>query len=209
MQDYSRSPSSASALDGQLATSKTIEVFLGVLPDFHTVPHVAGNAKETVDVLKEILGEVEPRSAVVAGLPTPARMLVESALKGVNHKFVEDLKSADAVGIISKADIGITWAQYGAARQGCIIEIAYDDAIKLASSLPRVHVALLSSKDLLPDLSTAISKVGQLLREDSGGRGKPVVTIISGPSKTADIEMRLVYGVHGPHALHVIVLDWL
>ncbi len=180
-----------------------------MLREFHTVPHLAGDAKTTVDILKEILGEADPKSVVAAGLPTAARMLVETALKGVRHSFVEDLKASEAVNVISKADVGVTWASYGAARQGCIIEVAYDDAIKLASSLPRVHVALLSSRDVLTELPLAVAKVAALLRDEGHGTKKPVISIISGPSKTADIEMRLVYGVHGPHALHVVVLDWL
>ncbi len=192
-----------------MAQPNSIDAFLGALRDLNSVPHLAGNARETVEALREILAESEPRFVVVAGLPTPAKMLVESALKGVNHRFVEDLKTWEAVGVISKADVGITWAQYGAAEQGCIVELAYDDAIKLASSLPRVHVALLSSKDLLADLPTVLTRVGELLRDDSRGQRKPVVSIISGPSKTADIELSLVYGVHGPHAFHVVLLDWL
>lgn len=185
-----------------------MDVFFKVLREFHSVPHIAGDAKETVDTLKTILGEVQPRSAVAAGLPTPAKMLVESSLKGINHTFVEEVKATEALAVISKADVGITWAEYGVARKGCIVEVAYDDAVKLASSLPRVHVALLSSRNLLPDMPEAVSRVAGILREEST-RGKPVVSIISGPSKTADIEMRLVYGVHGPHEVHVVLLDWL
>src|SRR5208283_1554780 len=158
MQDYSRSASSAVAMGGQAPQPNSIGMFLSALRELNGVPHLAVSAKETVEVLREILSESEPRSVVVAGLPTPAKMLVESALKGVNHRFVEDLKPSEAVGIISKADVGITWAQYGAAGQGCIVEVAYDDAIKLASSLPRVHVAMLSSKDLLADLPTALAR---------------------------------------------------
>jgi len=209
MQDYSRSAASTDAGGGQVAQPNSIDTFLGALRDLNSVPHLAGSAKETVEALREILAESEPRFVVVAGLPTPAKMLVESALKGVNHRFVEELKPSEAVGIISKADVGITWAQYGAARQGCIVEVAYDDAIKLASSLPRVHVALLSSKDLLADLPTVLTRIGELLRDDSREQRKPVVSIISGPSKTADIELTIVYGVHGPHAFQVVLLDWL
>ncbi|MDA4122843.1 MAG: lactate utilization protein [Thaumarchaeota archaeon] len=206
MQDYTRAPL-APEQGSPAATPKVIEEFFRVLREFHTVTHLAGDAKTTVDILKGILSEAEPKSVVAAGLPTAAKMLVETALKGVKHSFVEDLKASEAVGVISKADVGVTWASYGAARQGCIIEVAYDDAIKLASSLPRVHVALLSSRDVLPELPLAVAKVAALLRDE--GAKKPVISIISGPSKTADIEMRLVYGVHGPHALHVVVLDWL
>jgi len=190
---------------GQLSTGQR-DVFFDALRGLHTEPHLASDAKQTVDVLKTIISNSDAKSVVAAGLPSAAKLLVESGLKGVKHSFVEELKPEDAVGVISKADVGITWAQFAAARNGALVEVVYDDAVKLASSLPRVHVALLSSKTLLPDLDAVIGRVGELLR--SGGR-PPVVSVISGPSKTADIELRLIYGVHGPHTLHVLLLDWI
>ncbi len=190
---------------GQLSVNQN-ETFFTALRSFHTEPHLVSDAKETVDALRQVISAADARSVVAAGLPAPAKLLVESALKGVKHTFVEDLKPAETIETISKADVGVTWVQYGAAKNGALVEIAYDDAVKLASCLPRLHIALLSSNSLLPDLDAAIAKIGDLLRAE--GR-KPVISIISGPSKTADIELRLIYGVHGPHALHVLMLDWI
>lgn len=191
-----------------LLSSSQNESFFAALRSFHTEPHLASDAKETVETIRQIVAASDAKHAVAAGLPTPARLLVESALKGVKYTFVEELKANEAVGVISKADVGITWIQFAAAKSGALVEIAYDDAIKLASCLPRVHIALLSSRSVLPDLESAIMKIGGILKSDPD-RGKPVVSIISGPSKTADIELRLIYGVHGPHALHVVLLDWI
>ena len=61
MQDYSHSAPPNAGSGGGVPVPKTIEVFLSVLPGFNTVPHLAGNAKETVDILKESPGEVEPK----------------------------------------------------------------------------------------------------------------------------------------------------
>jgi L-lactate dehydrogenase complex protein LldG len=191
---------------GQLSESEN-DTFFQALRGLHTEAYLASDAKQTVDALKRIIVESDVKSVVGAGLPAPARLLVESALKGVKHSFVEDVKAAEAVEIISKADVGITWAHYAAARNGALVEVVYDDSVKLASCLPRVNVALLSSKTLLRDLDAVMAKVGEILR--SNEKRKPVISIISGPSKTADIELRLIYGVHGPHALHVILLDWI
>jgi len=190
---------------GQLSAVQN-EAFFTALRSYHSEPHLASDAKTTVETLKEIVEAADAKSVIAAGLPTAAKLLVESALKGVKHSFVEDLKPADAVPVISRADVGITWVQFAAAKSGALVEVAYDDAVKLSSCLPRVHVALLSSRTLLPDLDAAIGKIGELLKQNGK---KPVVSIISGPSKTADIELRLIYGVHGPHALHVIMLDWV
>lgn len=191
---------------GQVTADQT-EVFFKALRGFHGEPHLASDAKQTVDTLKQVLDASGARSAMAAGLPAPARLLVESALKGVRHSFAEDLNAKDAIEAISGAEIGITWAQYGAARDGALVEVVYDDAIKLASCLPRVHIAMLSSGTLLPDLGAAVATIAALLKQET--RRKPVISIISGPSKTADIELRLIYGVHGPHTLHVLLLDWI
>jgi L-lactate dehydrogenase complex protein LldG len=191
---------------GQLSSSQN-ELFFAALRGLHTEPHLVSDAKQTVDTLKEIIDASQVKSAVAAGLPAPAKLLVESALKGVKHSFVEDLKPTEAVETISKAEIGITWVSFAAAANGALVEVVYDDAVKLSSCLPRVHVAMVSSRTLLPDLDSAIARIGETLKAANGR--KPVVSIISGPSKTADIELRLIYGVHGPHTLHVILMDWI
>lgn len=201
---------------GLLPATDQRDVFFTALRGLHTEPHLASDAKQTVNILKEIMEASNTKFAVTAGLPSAPRLLVESALKGVKHATVEELSPGETVETISKADLGITWIQFAAARSGALVEVAYDDAIKLASCLPRVHIALLSSRTLLPDLDAAIMRIGGLLKSSSSSddenvqkRKKPVVSIISGPSKTADIELRLIYGVHGPHALHVVMLDWV
>jgi L-lactate dehydrogenase complex protein LldG len=193
-------------VDLTTALSST-DVFAAALRGLHTVPYVCNDAKSTVDVLRTIVGESDAKVVVAGGLPNPAQMLVEAGLRGTRHYFVEGLKPSEAVGIVSKADVGISWARYGAARHGALVEVASDDIVKLVSSLPRVSVFLLSTQNLLPDLSAAMAKVGEIIR--SAGDNKPVISIVSGPSKTADIELRLLYGVHGPHELHVLLLDWI
>ena len=67
-----------------------------------------------------------------------------------------------------------------------------------ASLLPDVHLAILKEEDILPDLTHALSL--EEIREASS------TVIISGPSRTADIEMTLTIGVHGPGQLYVFCL---
>ena len=190
-----------------LPTTGEVARFFAALRNLHTSPYLASDAKATVDAVRTIVGRSDARSVVAGGLALPARMLVESALKGTKHRFVEDLAPGEAVATIAKADVGISWARHAVAAEGALVEVAYDDSVKLVSALPRVSVFLASERDLLPDLSSALAQVAQTLR--ASGEKKPVVSFISGPSKTADIELRLLYGVHGPHELHVILLDWM
>ena len=109
--------------------------------------------------------------------------------------------------MLAAADAGVTWAVNGVALEGAMLEVVYDDSAKLASSLPIIHVALLESSSILRDLAEALPWSGSWSRTSPGSR-KPIVSFISGPSKTGDIEMRLLYGVHGPHTVHAIILDW-
>lgn len=183
------------------------ESFLAALRGLHAEGYAVGDAKSTVDTLRTILGLADCNLAVAGGLPPPARLLVEAGLKGYRHSFVEDLKPGEALPVISKADVGISWARYGASRDGAVVEVVYDEAVKLVSALPRISVFLLSTTNLSPDLFSVFGLVADLLRSSSGA--KPAITVISGPSKTADIELKLLYGVHGPHELHVLLLEWI
>jgi L-lactate dehydrogenase complex protein LldG len=69
----------------------------------------------------------------------------------------------------------------------------------ISSLLPEVHIAILRSSDIHESLSQVLR-----LREV---RSAASVVLISGPSRTADIEMTLTIGVHGPKELYVLCLD--
>jgi L-lactate dehydrogenase complex protein LldG len=68
-----------------------------------------------------------------------------------------------------------------------------------ASLLPEVHVAILKASTLVPSLPDALKRP-EVLKAAAG-------VIISGPSRTADIEMTLTIGVHGPGELIVFLID--
>jgi L-lactate dehydrogenase complex protein LldG len=65
--------------------------------------------------------------------------------------------------------------------------------------LPEIHIALVNEEDILTQLS-------QVLQLDEIKQA-PAAVLISGPSRTADIEMTLTIGVHGPGELYVICMD--
>jgi L-lactate dehydrogenase complex protein LldG len=69
---------------------------------------------------------------------------------------------------------------------------------RLASILPPLHVAIVSERRLRPSLAALLREEPRLLDEGSN------VVVVAGPSRTADIEMTLTHGVHGPKHLHVI-----
>lgn len=96
------------------------------------------------------------------------------------------------------ADAGVTAAQWAIAETGTLVLVHDDERHRLASLLPPVHLCLLPAARILADQ-------GELLRT-LGAPLPPAVTFVTGPSRTADIELQLVVGVHGPKELHVVVV---
>jgi L-lactate dehydrogenase complex protein LldG len=194
----------------EVPAGAVLQRFLSSLKDLHVEAHLVKNEAETREALREILSKAGARSVVIAGIPARYAGAVRTAVAGLKADFVEDLQGKppkEAVGILANADAGVTWAVNGVALEGAMLEVVYDDSAKLASSLPIVHVAMLESSSVLHDLAEAMPVVGGIVRGASPAK-KPIISFISGPSKTGDIEMRLLYGVHGPHTVHAVVLDW-
>ena len=113
------------------------------------------------------------------------------------------LEESDGLDIIKEADIGVTTADFGVAETGCLVEVAHTDSTKLLSSLTRVNVVLLRTKNVLGKFQ----ELAPILRKILSNKDLPTVTLISGPSRTSDIEMKSVLGVHGPHEVHAILVD--
>jgi L-lactate dehydrogenase complex protein LldG len=111
---------------------------------------------------------------------------------------------------ITKADIsvqyeadenikaGITGALAGIAETGTLAVQSGDGQPLTASLLPEIHIAVLRASDIWENLEQ-IFKTHKV-------ENYPSLVLISGPSRTADIEMTLTIGVHGPGELHVFVV---
>lgn len=89
-------------------------------------------------------------------------------------------------------------ALYGVAETGTIVHQVRTGAGRLLSVLPPVHIAFLSEAGLLMNHAELFTRL-------SPGDEGSALTLITGPSRTADIEKTLVIGVHGPHKWHVIL----
>jgi L-lactate dehydrogenase complex protein LldG len=99
--------------------------------------------------------------------------------------------------------IGITCAQWGIAETGTLVLESAQERHRLISLLPPVHVALLPARALLGTLGEALAAV----RASTGPPASRTITFVTGPSRTADIELTLVVGVHGPRELQVLLHD--
>jgi L-lactate dehydrogenase complex protein LldG len=126
-------------------------------------------------------------------LPTDIPTLVATARELLRDKFI-------------RADVGISSANVVSADTGTLFLIENEGNIRLATSAPPVHIALVGMEKLVPTLEDAF-KVSEVTWRYANYAIPSYVSLISGPSKTGDIEKVTTYGAHGPRELHVIFLD--
>lgn len=93
---------------------------------------------------------------------------------------------------------GVSVARYGLAESGSVVLAAAPDEPRANSLLPDVHVSLLREDLILPGLPELFAALS--------GRLPSALAIVSGPSKSADIEQLLAVGVHGPKEEHIVLL---
>ncbi len=99
----------------------------------------------------------------------------------------------------ANAQAGLSGADAAIAESGSLLLASAAGRPLTASLLPWAHLAILREADILPALPQALAHPAL--------RGSASAALISGPSRTADIEMTLTIGVHGPGYLHVFCLS--
>jgi len=101
--------------------------------------------------------------------------------------------------------IGVTGVDAALAATGSFIVSSGAGKFRTTSLLPDIHIALVDSKQLLPDLETWVA--AQKEADFAAFNQSSNTVIISGPSKTADIAQELIKGAHGPRRVHIILID--
>ena len=141
--------------------------------------------EDVARLFSEITGEELP--------PDDIERLVATARKLLREKFFQ-------------ADIGMSGANVVAADTGTLFLIENEGNINLATGAPPVYIALVGMEKLVPTLGDAY-KVAEVTWRYANYTVPSYVSMISGPSKTGDIEKMITYGAHGPREFHVIFLD--
>jgi L-lactate dehydrogenase complex protein LldG len=93
---------------------------------------------------------------------------------------------------------GVSTALWGLADTGSVVLASSSEEPRARSLLPEVHVTLLREDRILPGLDELFAALGDDLPS--------ALAIVTGPSRSADIEQKLVVGVHGPGEVHVVLL---
>jgi L-lactate utilization protein LutC len=122
---------------------------------------------------------------------------------GILVQGMDDLSPSSCREPFFTADVGITGVDYLVAETGSVALLCWPGEPRALSLLPPVHIAVAERWQLVPDLFDLFAALPV-----EGGRPRlpSCLSLITGPSKTGDIELRLVTGVHGPGEIHVVLL---
>jgi L-lactate dehydrogenase complex protein LldG len=174
---------------------------------------VAKNIEQVHECLSSILKERGIKEAGLWDSGLILSMKIEDLLKHLGIKNVwksakgppgQQMKAYSKE--MGKAEVGITGADYGLADTGTLVLRSVSGQDRGSSLLPPIHITLLERSRILPGTDELMSILTKDIKNE--GRMKSCITLITGPSKTADIELTLVRGVHGPGELFVILLDF-
>lgn len=144
----------------------------------------------------ELLAACEAKRVIVPAEEMPAR---DRLLDGLHQGGVQ-LMDPDDPDASFGADAGITGVDAAIAETASLLVSSGGPRRRLASLAVPVHIAIVRADQILPDLLDWGTRA-------TGREPAASEVFISGPSKTADIEMTLVTGVHGPGQVHVLILD--
>lgn len=189
---------------------KTFKIECEILP---AKVYLAETTDEACHIISSIITEVGAGKIIKWNSPVFKKMQIESYLAALGdqdkhlifNNLDNDIKKNDSKKIAREAEIGISGADYALADTGTIVMRTGSGKEKITSLLPPTHIAILEAQHILPDLDDLISRLA--LDFERNRRLDSCITLITGPSKTADIEMDMVYGVHGPQNLHVVILE--
>ncbi|MCO0638386.1 lactate utilization protein, partial [Lutimaribacter sp. EGI FJ00014] len=152
--------------------------------------------KKPADVPKAVSTYLRARN-----LPASVRMGADERLRAMPWSGVKSLevKSGRAD---PEDEVGVSHALAGVAESGTIALHSGTDNPTTVNFLPEHHIVVVDAKDIAGDLETVLSGLRQRF-----GKGKMprTLNLITGPSRSADIQQTLLLGAHGPRALHLIV----
>ena len=155
---------------------------------------LAKNPVAAAAAVAEILGG---RQGVASNAPFLATCGI-TGLPGVQSGFSdrEALRAACAT-----ADVGITSADYALADTGTLVMLSSPSEARMISLLPPIHIAVFPRSRMLANLDELLGVLPAPMEQTSS------MVLITGPSRTADIEQILVRGVHGPGEIYAVIVD--
>jgi L-lactate dehydrogenase complex protein LldG len=182
------------------------------LADLHVVPNLSDKPEEMLSRfiaeaeklncnIHQVSDETEAISAIL-GLVDGEETILGLSFDKIGVSGLEAALNDAGIHVDKtpnpEARYGVTGVDAALAATGSIVLSSGDGQMRVASLLPPIHIAVLRSEQVIQDLESWVA-LQESFTEPSN------VFVVSGPSKTADIAMELVLGMHGPQELHLVL----
>jgi L-lactate dehydrogenase complex protein LldG len=184
-----------SACEDATPVEERITAFSAMLDKLGAPVDVAADMTAAAPRIHEVLNEHGASSLALSDAAEV--MAIAASLPGSIEKVPHDA----AREILLRSDAGLSTAQWAVAETGTLILASRHERHRLSTLLPDLHIALIPASRLVATLGDAFARL-----TPDRGPDAATITFITGPSRTADIELELVVGVHGPKALHVVIV---
>jgi L-lactate dehydrogenase complex protein LldG len=176
------------------APDAEIEQFLAEIRKLSGVAQRLPDCEALAGALAELVRVEGVKKATLWSTPDLEAWGVAETLRALGVELVSPQAGKRAV---AQCELGVTGADGVLAETGTLLLRSDPARPRVVSLLPRVHLAIITPQALRADLHQAFAEA-----KDSS-----YAVLVTGPSRTADIELTLTLGVHGPKALYAWVLE--
>ena len=188
-----------------------IERFSSELTRLMGTPLVVKSEEEACATVLDLMRKHETKRILAWDFAyIPVKGLRE-AIEGESIEIVQpdthDESRAEVLKSAEGAQIGLTGADAAAATTGSLIFTTSKGKGRIPTILAPVHIAVIRADQLVTRLETWFAQQRQNDSNMSGLTNSANFCFITGPSRTGDIEMELILGVHGPGTVYVVVID--
>jgi L-lactate utilization protein LutC len=177
------------------------------------IQKVGGHAAvlQSKEALDEAIRSLVSRYGVRRALCNRNRVMEELAVSQLLRQAGVDVTDVATLTSLSESalrdlifgqELGVAAPDWAVAETGSLVYVAGPTQLRSSSLLPPVHLAIVDRACIISDLLQIPMALQQPAMEQSLPQN---VVLVTGPSKTGDIELRLTTGVHGPGELHVLV----
>ncbi|MCR6110282.1 lactate utilization protein C [Bacillus sp. A301a_S52] len=193
----------------ELSEDALLDEFVKQCEAIHTEVIVT-EMKELNKVCEQVIHDLGGESLVYWEDPRFIKYGIDSVLEKKRQTGMDIYEWASTKGAFNiekaeRANIGLTFSDVTLAESGTVVLFSDKGKGRSVSLLPKTYMAIIPKSTLVPRMTQATDIIHERIK--AGEKPPSCINFISGPSNSADIELRLVVGVHGPVRVTYVVIE--
>lgn len=187
-----------------------VQQFAAELTKLQAYPHLCADDEAALATIADILAQHEAQEVITwdlekIDLPGLADLLQQRGVRRLDGRIAGDpVQRSTLLQAHERAPVCIAGVDAAIAESATLVVHSGEGRARMASLLAPVFIAVARRAQFVRGLGEAIERIKQKYGEVF--RNASALTLITGPSRTADIELTLTLGVHGPREVHVVII---